>query len=131
MHARCYHAAQCLTWRQEVYALGLLQLAIRYQCVALEREGAPITGRDSGVEAYLGLNHGVDYLACIPTRKQRDLRRYAQDRESMVCNKGYRFSVTLLIPHGSAQEVSLRFVCHAPPCGPHRRRSSMLEREGS
>jgi hypothetical protein len=36
-----------------------------------------------------------------------------------MCNKGHRFSVTLLIPQGSPRQVSLRTLCHAPPCANH------------
>ena len=46
---------------------------------------------------------------------------------AMVCNKGYRFSVTLLIPQGFPRQVSFHSECHAPPCGRHRPRSRVPE----
>jgi hypothetical protein len=44
-----------------------------------------------------------------------------------VCNKGYRFSVTLLIPQDFPRQVSLRSVGHAPLRGHHKPRSRVPE----
>ena len=73
-----------------------------------------------------GPDHDLGHLAYIPTKKRCDSWGYAQARESVVCNTGYRFSVTLLLPPGALRQVYFRSVCHAPLRGHHRPRSKSL-----
>jgi hypothetical protein len=79
-----------------------------------------------------GFDHGVGHLAYIPTTKRRDSGCYAHTGEYVVDNKGYRFSVTLLIPQGYPQQVSLSqhiTLIHADIMGraPEQRREKVLE----
>jgi hypothetical protein len=79
-----------------------------------------------------GFDHGVGHLAYIPTTKRRDSGCYPHTGEYVVGNKGYRFSVILLIPQGYPQQVSLsQYITrsHADIMGraPEQRREKVLE----
>jgi hypothetical protein len=85
----------------------------------------------SGQAGAGGRDHGLGHLAFMPTQKRCDSGFYAQAEECVACNKGYRFSVTWLIPQRSFREVSLRSVCHAPSSGRRRPRARGPEGKGA
>jgi hypothetical protein len=73
------------------------------------RRAWPGTGdnfRPECVGVFRGFDHGVGHLAYIPIKKQRDSGRHACTGLREACNKGYRFSVTILTPQGYPHRLS-------------------------